>query len=117
MKKKIIIFGATGKVGNYVLDYALRFFKNSEYEVIASGRRKTDFFDRMGVKYYSVNLANKEEFAQLPQEGVHAVMLLSAQLPTKSDGQVPRRQFDANLLGTFNVLEYCREVHADPNGV
>ena len=113
MKKKIIIFGATGKVGNYVLDYALRFFKNSEYEVIASGRRKTDFFDRMGVKYYSVNLANKEEFAQLPQEGVHAVMLLSAQLPTKSDGQVPRRQFDANLLGTFNVLEYCREVHAD----
>lgn len=111
--KKIIIFGATGKTGNYVLDYAINFFKGTEYEVIASGRRKTDFFDRMRVKYYSVNLANKDDFEVLPKEDIHAVILLSAQLPTKSDGQVPRRQFDANLLGTFNVLEYCRETKAD----
>lgn len=111
--KKIIIFGATGKVGNYVLDYALKFFKDTEYQVIASGRRQTDFFDSMGVPYYSVNMARKEDFEKLPQEDVYAVIDLAAQLPTKSDGQNHRAQFDANMLGNFNVLEYCREVHAD----
>jgi NDP-sugar dehydratase or epimerase len=113
MSKKVIILGATGKVGTYVLDYAIRFFADKDYEVIASGRRQTNFFERMNVPYYSVNLSNKEDFAILPKDDVHSVILLSAQLPTKSDGQEPRKQFDANLVGTFNVLEYCREVKAD----
>ena len=43
--KKIIIFGATGNVGSYVLKYALEYFKG-KYEIIASGRRKTDFFEK-----------------------------------------------------------------------
>ena len=42
--KKIVIFGATGNVGSYVLKYAREYFDPAEYEVIASGRRKTDFF-------------------------------------------------------------------------
>lgn len=113
MKKKIIIFGATGKVGSYVLDYALNFFKESEFEIIASGRRETSFFDSMGVPYYSVDLSKQGDFDKLPKENVYAVILLSAKLPTKSDGLICRSQFNANLLGTFNVLEYCREVHAD----
>lgn len=41
--KKIIIFGATGNVGSYVLKYAREYFNPEEYEVIASGRRRTDF--------------------------------------------------------------------------
>ena len=44
MRKKIIIFGATGNTGSYLTDYALNFFDNEEYEIIASGRRKTDYF-------------------------------------------------------------------------
>ena len=111
--KKIVIFGVTGKVGNYVLDYAINFFKDSEYEIIASGRRETDFFNAWGIPYYSVDLSNRDDFSKLPHEDIYAVVLLSAQLPTKSDGQEPRAQFDANLLGCFNVLEYCRETGAD----
>ena len=59
MSKKVIIFGATGKVGTYVLDYAIKFFAGKDYEVIASGRRQTNFFEQMNVPYYSVNLSNK----------------------------------------------------------
>ena len=44
MKKKIIIFGATGNTGSYLLEYALNFFNKEEYEIIASGRRETTFF-------------------------------------------------------------------------
>ena len=39
--KKIIIFGATGNVGAYVLKYARQYFQNKDYEVIASGRINT----------------------------------------------------------------------------
>ena len=111
--KKIIIFGATGKVGTYVTEYAVNYFKDTEYEVIASGRRQTNIFEKMGIEYYSVDLSQKEDFQVLPQEDVYAIILLAAQLPTKSDGQEPRAQFNANLLGNFNVLEYCRKVKAD----
>ena len=53
--KKIIIFGETGNVGSYVLKYSLEYFK-SKFEIIASGKRKTDFFEKKGVTYYSVDI-------------------------------------------------------------
>jgi UDP-glucose 4-epimerase len=51
MKKKIILFGATGNTGSYLLKYALDFFGRDEYEIIATGRRETNFFEGMGVRY------------------------------------------------------------------
>ena len=60
-RKKIIIFGATGNVGSYLTLYALNFFNKDEYEVIASGRRKTDFWTKQGVPYYSVDLTKAED--------------------------------------------------------
>lgn len=111
--KKIIIFGATGKVGNYVVDYAIQYFKGTCYEIIASGRRKTDFFDKMGIPYFSVDITKKENFNILPQDNVYAVVILSAQLPTKSDGQDARTQIETNFVGNFNIFEYCKNVGAD----
>lgn len=58
--KKIIIFGATGNVGSYVLKYAREYFNPEEYEVIASGRRRTDFFEKQGIPYYSVDISREE---------------------------------------------------------
>jgi UDP-glucose 4-epimerase len=34
MKKKIIIFGATGNVGSYLFKYATEYFDKDEYEII-----------------------------------------------------------------------------------
>lgn len=62
--KKIIIFGATGNVGAYVLKYAREYFNPEEYEVIASGRRRTDFFEKQGIPYYSVGYQNMCHFIQ-----------------------------------------------------
>lgn len=50
--KKIIIFGATGNVGSYLTIYANSFFDKNEFEVIASGRRKTDVFSEYGIEIY-----------------------------------------------------------------
>ncbi len=84
-KKKIIIFGATGNVGSYLTLYALNFFNKDEYEVIASGRRKTDFWTKQGVPYYSVDLTKAEDFDVLP------------------------KAVRTNIMGTQNVLDSAAE--------
>ena len=112
-KKKIVIFGATGNVGAYLVDYALKHFNLDEYEIIASGRRDTDFFYNKGVKYYSVDITVEEDLEKLPKDGIYAVLLLAAQIPSYMDEYKPKKYLDSIVLGAFNVLEYCRKHKAD----
>lgn len=113
VKKRIIIFGATGNTGSYLLDYALQYFNPKQYDIIASGRRKTDFFAKRGIEYYSVNLSKEQEFSALPVENVHAVMLLSAEIPSYMHAYQPRKYVDSIIIGAYNVLEYCRKHGVD----
>lgn len=113
MKKKIIIFGATGNTGSFLTDYALNFFNNENYEIIASGRRQTDYFEKRGILYYSVDVTKPEDFKKLPTENIYAVMLLSAQIPSYMDEYDGRKYVESIINGAFNVLEYCRKTHAD----
>src|SRR5690625_1652907 len=111
--KKIIIFGATGHTGAYLTDYCLEFLDASEYEIIAVGRKKTDYFTKRNIKYYSVDIKESESFEKLPNNNVHAVVLLSAILPASMEGYQPLEYLKTNILGAFNVLEYSRRVQAD----
>ena len=110
MKKKIIIFGATGNVGSYLTKYASEFFDRDEYEIIASGRREsTSVFKPMGVEYISVDLTKKEDFVKLPTENVYAVMLLAAEIPSYMDKYDGGKYIHSIIDGGYNVLEYCRK--------
>ena len=113
MKKKIIIFGATGNTGSYLVDYALNYFDPNQYEIIASGRRETDFFTKRGIEYYSVDITNEQDFDKLPDQNVYAVMLLSAQIPSYMNEYQPRKYVDSIIIGAYNVLEYCRKTKVD----
>lgn len=86
--EKIIIFGATGNVGSYVLKYALEYFKG-RFEIIASGRRETDFFTKRGIPYFSVDMSKPEDFDKLPQDDVYAVVDLTATIPSYMNGYHP----------------------------
>lgn len=111
--RKIIIFGATGNVGSYVTKYASEFFKNKGFDVVATGRRNTDVFDQFGVKYAQVDMLNKADFDKLPQEDVHAVVLLAATIPSYMSEYSGEKYLETNIMGSYNVLEYCRKVKAD----
>lgn len=111
--KKVIVFGATGNVGSYVWKYAREHLDSKEFEVIASGRRKTDFFEKQGATYYSVDISRAEDFDILPQEDVYAVIYLAAQIPSYMKGYQPEKYIQSNILGSYNLLEYCRKVNAD----
>ncbi|MDD3945071.1 MAG: NAD(P)-dependent oxidoreductase [Bacteroidales bacterium] len=112
-RKKIIIFGASGNVGSYLALYADKFFNKEEFEVIASGRRETIVFEKEDIKYISVDLSMKDDFSKLPQENIHAVMLLAATIPSYMDEYDPSKYLSSIVDGGLNVLEYCRKVKAD----
>ncbi len=80
---------------------------------MASGRRETDFFARAGAPYVQVDLSHPEDFEKLPQENVHAVICLAAQIPSYMEGYHPERYVNSNIIGIFNVLEYCRRTGVD----
>lgn len=111
--KKILIFGATGNVGSYLTKYASEYFDKKEYEIIAVGRRKTGFFDKMGIKYYSVDISKQEDFEKLPTEDIYAVMFLAAEIPSYMSEYDAQKYINSNAIGAFNVFEYCRKVKAD----
>jgi UDP-glucose 4-epimerase len=113
MAKKIIIFGATGNLGSYLLEYALKHFDKKEYHVIASGRRETDFFKKRDIEYYSVDITRKDDFSVLPKDDICAVMLLSAQIPSYMSDYKPQKYIDSIITGAFNVLEFCRQASVD----
>lgn len=111
--KKIILFGATGNVGSYMVKYMADYFRGTEYQVVASGRRETKVFDSFGVPYVSVDITNEDDFQKLPQEDVFAVVDLAAVIPSYMKEYHSDRYLQTNIMGTYHILEYCRKVHAD----
>lgn len=113
MKKKIIIFGATGHLGAYTLDYLYDNIDKRKFEIIATGRKNTDFFDRYNIKYIQVDILKKEDFDKLPKENVYAVLALCGAMPAATKGYNPYNYVNVNINGTLNILEYCREYNVD----
>lgn len=101
---KVIVLGATGNLGAYVAkDLCER-----GYEVIAVGHRKSDngFWEQQySIPYYSVDIYNKEDFAQLPLDGIDAVVHFAGVLPARTEYD-PEAMLNSFVLGTLNVLDY-----------
>ncbi len=61
--KTVVVIGATGKVGCYTALY----LKEMGYNVIATGKRKSDngFFADYDIKYLSLDILKQEEFKNI----------------------------------------------------
>lgn len=110
--KKIVVFGASGDTGQYFVKYFLKHYEGNEYQIIATGTRKTDYFAQFEVPYYQVDITKKEEFSKLPKD-VYAVVDLAGAMPARMEGYNPYKYIDVNITGNLNILEYCRENGVD----
>lgn len=111
--KKIIIFGATGNTGCYFVDYCAAHLNPDEYEIIAVGRKTTDFFNQHGIKYIQVDISNKEDFLKLPKNDIYAVVNMAGLLPAYAHNPTVYDYTETNIIGGLNILEYARETAAD----
>lgn len=111
--KQIIVFGATGNIGAYFVDYCKEMFHGSEYEVVAAGRRKTSFFKENGIPYVDIDICKDDDFLKLPQNDVYAVVHLAGLLPAYLQRYDPFAYVETNIKGSLRILEYARKVQAD----
>lgn len=112
MKKKIIIFGATGYIGAYFTDYCIKHLPD-DYEVLACGRRGLDFYKKNGIETETVDICSQNDFDKLPSENVYAIVNLTGLLPAYMKKYDPFAYVQTNITGSLRIMEYARKVSAD----
>ena len=102
----IVVTGATGFVGRYLVDYLVRAGEN----VVATGRtnRHDHFFNNLGVPILPLDVCNPDSFSVLPSKSIKAFVNLAAVIPAAVQDTQSDIFLRTNTLGTFNALEFCR---------
>ena len=59
--KKVLVFGASGDLGRYLVEY-LNLHGKDLWTVITSGSRATSYYSDMGIDYYQVDISNADDF-------------------------------------------------------
>lgn len=108
----IIVIGATGFIGRYTVEKLL----NEGEKVIATGRNKElgQSLCEMGAEFVELDISKAEDFEKLPKNQVDGVILLAGLLPANVKEDINENEnadeyIKINVLGTINVLEYCRK--------
>ncbi|MBO5615630.1 MAG: NAD(P)-dependent oxidoreductase [Prevotella sp.] len=108
----VLIIGASSFIGVHTVAEYL----SHGVKVAVTGRNNKfkEHYDQFGVDYYNLDLATKDDFEQLPKEGVEGVILLAGLLPANAEVDLDKDEnaadyFRINVMGTINVLEYCRK--------
>ena len=103
----IIVIGATGFIGTYLIDQLVK----EGVDVLACGRSKAgeEYYKNIGVPFMRLDITKEEDFNKLPTNDVKAVVLLAALLPANVKSYNPTNYINVNIIGTANVLEYCRK--------
>lgn len=111
--KKIIVFGATGNTGKYLIEYLIENMDLEQFEIIAVGRKERPVELNEKVSYFAVDITNKEKFDILPTEDVYAVVNFAGAMPAQMSKYNPQQYIDVNVTGTLNILEYCKKNNVD----
>ncbi len=110
--KKIVVFGATGYIGAYFIDYLIDRLPN-DFEIIAVGRRNLSFFERLRIKTVRVDICKDADFDSLPSDDVYAVVNLTGILPAYLEKYDPFIYIETNIKGSLRIMEYARKNKAD----
>lgn len=108
----IVVIGATGFIGMYTVDELIKAGK----DVVATGRNEQlgAKLEDMGARFVRLDMTKPEDFDLLPTEGVEGVLLPAGLLPANATADLEDEEnaadyFEVNVVGTINVLEYCRK--------
>jgi UDP-glucose 4-epimerase len=102
----IIVTGAAGFLGRYLVDYLA---KAGEQVIAAVQNGKFDkFFEDLGVARIILDVSDPDTFRRLPMQPVKAFVHLAAAIPAAVQDIQSDIFLKTNTLGTFYALEYCR---------
>jgi len=106
---KILVFGAAGFMGTYLIEELLK----QKYQVTASDISSIgeEYYRNKNVPYFHVNITNADEFRQFEAESYDVVVHLAATQPANVSEKKydPKDYINVNVNGTLNILEFCRK--------
>jgi UDP-glucose 4-epimerase len=102
----IIAIGGSGLIGRYLTHKMVQ----EGMDILAVGRSKQGeaFCKENNIPFMRLDITNIEDFEKLPQKNVDAVVHLAALLAELRPSV--EELLRGNVLGTYNVLEYCKNV-------
>ncbi len=107
--KKILVFGAAGFMGTYLIEELAKL----NYDITASDINEAGekYYKEKNIPYIYVDITKQEEFDKLPKEKFDAVLHLAAFQPANVSAKNydPKTYINVNVIGTLNILEYCKK--------
>jgi UDP-glucose 4-epimerase len=109
MINKILVFGAAGFMGTYLIDELLK----QNYQITASdisliGEK---YYQEKNIPYVHIDITNEDDFGKLKQDSYDTVIHLAATQPANvsEKNYDPKDYINVNVNGTLNILEFCRK--------
>jgi UDP-glucose 4-epimerase len=107
--KEILVFGAAGFIGTYLIDELLR----QNYRVVASDISEIgkEYYKEKSISYLFIDITDKDNFEKIPSKKYDAVIHVAALQPANISSKSfdPRNYIKVNVIGTLNILEFCRK--------
>lgn len=107
-KKKILVFGAAGFIGTYLIEELIK----QNYEIIASdiSTLGEDYYYHLGIPYVHVDITKMDDFQNLENAEYDAIIHLAALQPANFclSKFIPQDYININIIGTLNILEFCK---------
>lgn len=111
MSKNILVTGGCGFIGSHLVDSLI---KDGHFIVVVddlSANTNLDYLqthlDKKTAQYFKFDIRNYEELDSLTFD-FDTIFHLAAQPDVKKSVEEPRLNFEVNVIGTLNVLEFMR---------
>ena len=103
--KKVLITGASGFVGKYLI----KEFQKESYEIIACDINQEQFFDE-NVSYHNIDILDKDAVEDIIKQNKPDYLVnLAAISSVGLSWSIPKKTMEVNVLGTLNILEAVKE--------
>lgn len=104
--KKVLITGAGGFVGKYLI----KEFKDNGYTAIACDIKKTENIDN-DIPYFDMDILDKERIQSVFSEvKPDYIINLAAISSVGLSWKIPEKTMEVNIIGTINILDAVRKV-------
>lgn len=104
---KVIVTGANGFVGRYLVRQLIE--DGDDVIALTSSILNAKFFTNRNIPFEVVDITDKEIIDDKLPNKADAVVHLAALLRIERDKYTPEQFLMVNGIGTYNMLEYCRE--------
>ena len=109
--KKVVIIGAAGFVGHYLIDHL---YEKYGWTIVAT-KMKAEKLEKKGIKVRNLDILEMDELVELLQEEKpDYIFHLAAQSSVALSWKNPQLTVDINMKGTCNVLEAVRTLDYKP---